>query len=355
MSIAATTQTAELKKLRMRHMDIAKGIGMICIIAGHLGKPEIDNVVFSFHVPLFFIISGWFFQPVANTREAAIKYAKHLLVPYIYCMVACVLGTGVMHTLTNGPEGSWKAMVQSFVSALYGSGSLSSPIWGIPSFGATWFLLALFWALIMLNGIANAKQKWAPLVVVGAFLTSIATRDWWLPLSLQSGMCALLFVYIGYTAKDKLGEGMLKGAAVPHWLAAASVCVWALAYFLDRGEMSIARCYFTCIPVDCIGAVAGTLVVIWLSSILERVPALSSALELLGRYSLTAMCFHLFELKIVPWEELLQSLGFAGDAAYPWRLCILLIAIKLLWVYLGIGVTTAIKHVRTTADKPHAV
>ncbi len=340
MSIVTASQTAGLKKPRMRHMDIAKGIGMICIIAGHLGKPEIDNVVFSFHVPLFFIISGWFFRSASSTREAAIKYAKHLLVPYIYCMVACVLGTGVMHTLISGPEGSWEAMAQSFVSALYGSGSLSSPIWGIPSFGATWFLLALFWALIMLNGIA--KQKWTPLVVVGTFLASIATRDWWLPFSLQSGMCALLFVYIGYIAKDKLGDGVLRGATVPHWLAATAVCVWALAYFLDRGEMSIARCYFTCIPVDCIGAVAGTLVVIWLSSLFEHVPVLSSALELLGRYSLTAMCLHLFELKTVPWEELLRFFGFAGDAAYPWRLCLLLIAIKLLWVYLGIGVVEAI-------------
>ena len=330
----------------MRHIDIAKGIGIICIIAGHLGVPAISSVVFTFHVPLFLIISGWFFKPASSTRDTVVKYTRHLLMPYIYCMVACMLGKGIVHVLTKGPAGSWDAIAQQFISALFGSGSLRSPILGIPPFGATWFLLALFWSFLMLNGIA--KQKWAFLLVVCTFAAGVATRGWWLPFSLQAGMCSLLFVYIGYVANAKLAKGLLNKGIVPHWLAAASLCVWALAYFLDRGGMSVVRCYFTCIPVDCIGAVAGTLVVVWFSRILERMPILSSALELLGRHSLAAMCFHLFDLNVIPWTDVLRILGFAGNAVHSWKAVLLLLALKLVWAYLGIGMIVAVKRVQMT-------
>ena len=39
---------------RLRFVDIAKGISIICIILGHLGIHNITRVVFTFHVPIFF-------------------------------------------------------------------------------------------------------------------------------------------------------------------------------------------------------------------------------------------------------------------------------------------------------------
>ena len=42
---------------RLRFVDIAKGISIICIILGHLGIHNITRVVFTFHVPIFFLIA----------------------------------------------------------------------------------------------------------------------------------------------------------------------------------------------------------------------------------------------------------------------------------------------------------
>lgn len=39
-------------------LDITKGIAMLFIIAGHLGIDIINRFVFTFHVPLFFLLSG---------------------------------------------------------------------------------------------------------------------------------------------------------------------------------------------------------------------------------------------------------------------------------------------------------
>ena len=80
---------------RLRSFDIAKGIGMLCIIAGHLGRKEIGEIVFSFHVPLFFFISGYFYRIPKSGAEALAKRAQRLLVPYVMCAVLCALGRGI--------------------------------------------------------------------------------------------------------------------------------------------------------------------------------------------------------------------------------------------------------------------
>lgn len=46
------------KSERLRYVDIAKGLAIICIIIGHLGNWNINRVVFTFHVPIFFMITA---------------------------------------------------------------------------------------------------------------------------------------------------------------------------------------------------------------------------------------------------------------------------------------------------------
>lgn len=44
---------------RFLEIDIAKGIGMIFVLIGHLQVPSIlKNYLYSFHMPLFFFLGG---------------------------------------------------------------------------------------------------------------------------------------------------------------------------------------------------------------------------------------------------------------------------------------------------------
>ena len=49
-------------KNRVQYFDIARGIAMICIILGHLNNSLINRVVFTFHVPIFFLYHGLFHE-----------------------------------------------------------------------------------------------------------------------------------------------------------------------------------------------------------------------------------------------------------------------------------------------------
>ena len=39
---------------------------MLCIIAGHFGIVSAERFVFTFHVPLFFLLSGYFLSTKGN-------------------------------------------------------------------------------------------------------------------------------------------------------------------------------------------------------------------------------------------------------------------------------------------------
>lgn len=47
------------KSNRIEEVDISKGIGMVLVIMGHLCvSASLRNFIYSFHMPLFFILSG---------------------------------------------------------------------------------------------------------------------------------------------------------------------------------------------------------------------------------------------------------------------------------------------------------
>lgn len=48
-----------MTKQRIGYLDIAKGIGILLMIFGHIdGGGVVQTWIYSFHIPLFFIVSG---------------------------------------------------------------------------------------------------------------------------------------------------------------------------------------------------------------------------------------------------------------------------------------------------------
>lgn len=74
-------------KKRIEYIDIAKGIGILLVIAGHLFvyKKPISRWIFSFHMPLFFILSGICYKMDSTISvEYLKKKCRTLLVPFCY-------------------------------------------------------------------------------------------------------------------------------------------------------------------------------------------------------------------------------------------------------------------------------
>ena len=86
-------------KNRVTYLDLAKGIGIILVVLGHMENisSELRIWISSFHMPLFFVISGMLLalkgadKPIINDVKSGdemkifvVKTARGLLVPYLW-------------------------------------------------------------------------------------------------------------------------------------------------------------------------------------------------------------------------------------------------------------------------------
>lgn len=82
-------------KNRIEYIDIAKGIGILLIVLGHNhwiqnSHNKLLSIIFSFHVPLFFFLSGMLFNPNVPFKTLIARKSDSLLKPY------CVTLLGLM-------------------------------------------------------------------------------------------------------------------------------------------------------------------------------------------------------------------------------------------------------------------
>ena len=51
-----------MEKMRDATFDMLKGIGILLVIIGHTFMKEIGPYIQAFHMPLFFMVAGYFFK-----------------------------------------------------------------------------------------------------------------------------------------------------------------------------------------------------------------------------------------------------------------------------------------------------
>ena len=127
-------------KRRIQWIDVSKGILAICVIIGHSKyvPSKIINLIFSFHIPSFFILSGFLsiYSQEKNIFSFFFKKAKRILVPYLFFFLI-----GYFYWLTSCQFESKKAMCQAkewwhpFKGFLLGYGPdlyVSPGLWFLP-------------------------------------------------------------------------------------------------------------------------------------------------------------------------------------------------------------------------------
>ena len=185
----------KLKKNRVEYIDIAKGIGILLVIVGHIDNlpAVIKNSIYSFHMPLFFIISGLFFRE-DSIKQAVKRMFSSLIIPYL--VVGCILRIGKM--IIN--------YINDITFDIEDLFSIIGVCWkfngNIVSVGAIWFLVVLFLSKLFLLIALKYKNGVACLIVI-ATLSIIFTKYFHIvfPFGIQQACVCSLFVYIGYWFK----------------------------------------------------------------------------------------------------------------------------------------------------------
>lgn len=208
---------AEIKKQRITAIDVAKGIGILTVIMSHIiYEGNLQIILYAFHMPMFFMISGMFTKPE--------KYAKFwdflkiklqtLICPYV---LFCILGIFVFIGRNILIGESVSAVVKSAVKSLgiivwapysHYFGSINTPLWFVP---------CLFLTEIIYYFLSKIKNKplfiilLVFLVILGWFTESkYCTVDFtFLPWNFSSALFSLGFFAIGNYSFDFLNKKIL--------------------------------------------------------------------------------------------------------------------------------------------------
>ena len=74
-----------LIKKRLDYIDIAKALGMLIIMWGHIAVSKSVTFVYAFHIPLFFFLSGMVFvqDKYPDFKSFVKRRIQTLIIPYI--------------------------------------------------------------------------------------------------------------------------------------------------------------------------------------------------------------------------------------------------------------------------------
>lgn len=207
--IKANMTAAELQKShdRPNALDWAKSIGMYCVILGHFvyyfdipfSTTSTDwliaHFVTLFHMPLFFIISGFLFKKKATFKSELSNSILTLLIPYI--LISLIDGIIYYLFFTTTEDYNFKNIIQYIIGIICG-GDLYGKAHLYPA-GPIWFLYSLF--IIKIIAFWSYNNKYVAYVILTISILIICTNKNFLPFRIDSSLVGFFFFSLGYFFK----------------------------------------------------------------------------------------------------------------------------------------------------------
>lgn len=317
--------------MRETKFSILKAIAIICVVLSHAGiSGWLFNFVFIFHVPIFFICAGYFFNTkyLTDERTYIVHRFKGLYLPFVRCSLFFLLIHNVLFPLgilseTYGNAGGGVTHPYTWQQFSQHAWSIVSNMSGYDQFlcGAFWFFRALLLASIgfllmfkLLNRSAQLRDykhtAWGVLFITLLLITWKTTTHLNLTGVAQGGyreLMGMAFMTAGFLLKqyevcDKL-----------NWktaLTSGTILLLASCFFPSSMVWNPNFTQFISLPLP---AIAAFVMFTYISAWINRHPGLiKRTFAYIGEHTLYIFAFHLVAFKVVsalkvwfydlPWE-----------------------------------------------------
>lgn len=247
---------------RFLWVDIAKCIGIYLMIIGH--GPLLEDtfgriVIYSFHMPLFFSLSGYLYKPT-SFRETIKKDWQRLLIPYLYLNTIGLIFWIICHPFEINAESILSRIFAVFLGLGYNTSYF------IPVLTPTWFIIALFLIRIVMSlVIKHISYAIILSIIVSLILTN--TYDTLLPI--DSAIMALPFFCFGYIARTSTYYIFNKSnTRLIVYMLLSFLLLLIVSYLNGRVDICTAK-YGSNIFLFYIGGILGTITICIISKFLS--------------------------------------------------------------------------------------
>lgn len=281
--------TEEKGTQRLAFIDIAKAFGIILVVLGHtVGAGEIHDYIYSFHMPLFFIIYGfttkWKPLGIKDLGREMYKYIERYAVPYFILML--IAGELSLHNIVN------YILVNRNVTYMY-------PLlakWFLPCFFVSVCYSKLFYQLVgrARSGIAGILGA-AVFFILGLYFNGARCGDgvlWLANVALMGSAfiyigCLLRLLYNKYWAFCKKYYGAI--------LTVIMIVLSVVSYsqnFAEGGCMTMVAGIYGTWYWFVLSAVSGSVSVMLIAACVSGWGKPLKCLRYLGQNSIVIMMFH---------------------------------------------------------------
>lgn len=298
-------ETIGAKTKRIAYLDMARGIGMVLVVLGHVEylSGEWIRFVTAFHMPLFFLISGILIRKKKEEEKPlgilVKKKLTSIMLPYaIFSLLSFLIESSRMWI--KGLN-EWNVVLRQLFQ--------SCCLQGVSTL---WFLPALFMGELIFIGIRKKTSYvgtlfCVSLVVIGAVMLNTYEQTFAQVHAVSRGyrllhdVCSMFirnlfcvgFLCAGYFADYLFFEKSLK--CLTDICMTVLLGVIAFASIQMSGLVDLRFMRFESAPLYVVVAVSGSLTVLFLCRCLERLPRnpIQKVMEYYGRNSLTIMVTHM--------------------------------------------------------------
>lgn len=346
--------------------DVMKGVAIILMVMGHTTLTQgLHDFIYLFHMPVFFIVAGWFLsvpRDAASLRDSLWKKVLRVWLPYVFwaglwivlhdALIACnVYSVDHFQDTTWARQGmlqTW-GMAETFRRLAYvplmtgGATGLGAPYW----FLATFFFATAGYSVLdyLIN---RYKLPRMTLLTVIALASVVLARyaDWKIIAYISDRVggrqlfTAVYLVYLGVLLRHFKADVV----RLPRWgrMVVGGVAFILLITLEPFGTLELVENQFPSVIFLTFSALAGWFV---LATIVDFCgEKVSVALSYIGRRSLTILTLHL------PCFWLVSAVGVIILGLPKWTMAKPITAFSgplwtIAYVVVGVGVPLALRYI----------
>ena len=314
--------TKDIEKNRIEWVDFSKGVAMLLVVIAHTMQggtygSMVRGVIYSCHMPLFFILSGFTMRPSGDIQsfgKKTLKSAKSLLIPAVLLYFAWICIEICRNTENLISTDFWKGKALTLLFA-----SASSTMWGetfIAGIGMIWFFFVLFFGKVLYDAmhllvqtIIRKEKNIELFLIVLSFLFAIIGivfgKYRWLPFSLDVAFGIQPFFAFGNLLKRFDWEHKSDRRMM------LCILIWGVCFFLtypnpdDWTYLEVGLRRYSVFPISYLCALTGTVALGVLGQYIgrwEKQPAFGKTVSMIakpfyiiGKNSMYLLCIHIMD------------------------------------------------------------